>query len=122
MSKSRTIVRRIARMLQKSGQNVHVMTGEGPVATRGVITALQYKNRVYLEENHLLPGMGDVMHYTYFGGVDVRLDLCPAGTVLETENASYILKIAECIRLGEDELAVWAILQKYVAEETEEIG
>ena len=106
----------VRKMIRDCGQTVSFST-DPPLSCRAVIQPLRYKNKMYLDGDHLTVGEVDTGHYRYIGPRDVRLDRMPAGTVLKTEEQEYVIKRAEVVRIGNRIVYNWAVLQPHIEEE-----
>ena len=104
--------------IDKFGRSVRVLSGNGtPVTTKAFIQPLRYKDKSYLGGKSMDMGYLNEKNYLYIGHSNVRLDLYPFNTKLETDEESYVVKRAQAVYLGEDVLYVWAIIQVFVEDD-----
>lgn len=105
-------------MIEKYGEEVSVSCNDmTEQSTKAFIQPLRKKGNSYYGDEGYDLGIIDESNYLYIGKKDIRLDLYPFDTVLETNEDKYILKKAHKVCIGQDIIYIWGIVQKYSGED-----
>ena len=106
-------------MLNKFGRNVEIVSdNDQNISTQAFIQPLRYKDHMYMGGQCIDIGYLKGKNYLYIGSHNVRLDLYPFNTIINTDEESYVVKRAQAVYLGENVLYVWAIIQEHVEDES----
>ncbi len=105
----------VSSLINKFGRTVSVLPENGaPISTKAFIQPLRHKDQSYMGGKCVDLGYLNGKNYLYIGNKNVRLDLYPFNTKIETSEENYVVKRAQAVYLGEDVLYVWAIIQVFV--------
>lgn len=106
-------------ILNKFGRNVKVIDPTDKIEVKKIsafIQPLRYKDKNYIGSRYLDAGIIDGSNFLYIGPSDLRLDLYPLNSIIETNEESYVVKRAQKVCFKDDIVYIWAILQLYVEE------
>lgn len=109
----------LRRMLERYGSDTIVtVPGESPVTVRAMIQAMNYKNKVYLDDAWMPEGYFDNSHFFYIGPPDCRLNQM-SGAVLRCAGREYQVIRAQNFVASNRALYVWAVLRELPGEEAD---
>lgn len=108
----------VSSLIDKFGRTVSILPeNSAPISTKAFIQPLRYRDQSYLGGKCMDMGYLNGKNYLYIGNNDVRLDLYPFNTKIETSEENYVVKRSQAVYLGENVLYVWAIIQVFVEDE-----
>ena len=105
-------------MIEKYGEEVSINCSDmAEKSTKAFIQPLRKKGNSYYGDDGFDLGIIDESNYLYIGKKDVRLDLYPFDTILQTNEDKYILKKAHKVCIGSEIIYIWGIVQKHNGED-----
>lgn len=108
----------IGNMIDKFGRVVKVISPEKTTQIgKAFIQPFRHKDFSFTGGKCTDIGALDGSSFLYIGKNNIRLDLYPFNTVVETSEESYVVKRAQKVCLGDDIIYIWAIVQLYKEED-----
>ena len=105
-------------MIEKYGEELSISCSDmAEQSTKAFIQPLRKKGNSYYGNEGSDLGIIDESNYLYIGKKDVRLDLYPFDTILQTNEDKYILKKAHKVCIGPEIIYIWGIVQKHNGED-----
>lgn len=101
-------------LLNEYGERVRVRKyGSDKVeVTKALIQPFRFKDNKNMYGNYMEIGVENDGTFLYIGKPDVRLDMYPFDSRIDTDKDSYVLKNAEKICIGNEIVYIRAILRK----------
>ena len=101
-------------LIAKYGRPVSIIIDQNapPETTRAFIQPVRCDDHQTLCGHYVDTEASENENFLYIGKPDVRLDLYPVTTIIQTETGSYTLKKAETVTISDQIVFIRAILAK----------